>query len=118
MIRAEILLAKRWTKAGKSPNAIAILLDRCPKTVRKNLAPKGAAATRVGRPKMTETEYAKCDAALNLLQLKAKGTKEITAAMVKKKSGVKYCCQVIQNGTSNKPIICTSVALILVRKNV
>ena len=114
------MLAKRWTKAGKSPNAIAILLDRCPKpkTVRKNLAPKGAAATRVGRPKMTETEHAKCDAALNLLQLKAKGTKEITAAMVKKNSGVKYCCQVIQNGTSNKPIICTSVALILVRKNV
>lgn len=48
MNRAEILLAKRWTKAGKSPNAIAILLDRCRKTVRKNLAPKGAAATRVG----------------------------------------------------------------------
>ena len=94
----EVALAKDWTKEEKmSPNRIATLLRRSPGVIRKHLAKQaGALDVGVGRPSMPESDYKKCDRALVFLQKRAKGEKEVTAAMVKQHSGVKYCEKVIR----------------------
>jgi transposase len=97
MHSVETNLARRWTKEfGYSPHKIAKLLGRCPKTVRSNLVAKPAGARGVGRPKMTEADYKKCEKALEVLLKKANAEEEVTAAMVKEKAGVPYCEKVIR----------------------
>ena len=75
---------------------IAKLLKRCPKTVRKNLKgkPKGA---RVGRPPMSDKDYAKCEKALTDLRKRANAQREVTAAMVKGRAGVPHCERTIRD---------------------
>jgi len=99
MSQCEIGLAAGWQKEGQTPNHIAKLLKRDPKTVRKNIAktqPGAMKAMKVGRPPMPEKDYLKCVQALVILQKQAKGLKEVTAAMVKAKAGVDYCEKVIR----------------------
>jgi hypothetical protein len=96
MHQVEVALARRWRDEGKSPHAIAHLLQRCPKTIRKQLA-GGAMKAKVGRPALPKTLFTKCKAALKSLQVAAKGQKEVTVAMVRKKAGVTCCERAIRD---------------------
>ena len=75
-----------------TPNKIAMLQNRDPKTVRKVLNTKVAKKTLrpKGRPPMSAADFAKCDKALIKMQKQVKANKEITAIMVAKKAGVSY----------------------------
>lgn len=91
MSAKEINLAKRWQREGKAPHAIAGLLKRDPKTIREHLQVKKKINKRkVGRPAMPEADFLKCVKALERLQKKAKGTTEVTAAMVKEAARVQW----------------------------
>ena len=78
---------------------IAKLLNRCPKTVKKQLfaKPPGARKRLPGRPQMSDKDYAKCDKALTVLQKRAGARREVTAAMVKERAGVSYCERTIRD---------------------
>ena len=107
MKQEEVNLAKRWKKEGKNPHEIAGLLARDPKTIREHLCSTKkkigrTMSMKVGRPRMTESEYRKCEAALVALQKKSKGLEEVTAAMVKKKAKSKYCKKVIREAFAKR----------------
>ena len=93
----EVQHALRWYREdGMALGLIAKLLKRCPKTVRNNLKgkPKGAC---VGRPPMSDKDYARCDKALTYLQQRANAHREVTAAMVKERAGVPHCERTIRD---------------------
>ena len=96
MEQVEVRLAQRWRKEFKmGTKEIARLLFRAPKTIRDKLEKlkdkKAMREERVGRPQMPTQARAKCMAALEELQKKAEGQREVTAAMVITKAGVSYC---------------------------
>ena len=86
---------RRWhEEEGMNSNAIAALLNRAPSTIRRRL---GKAPRRTGRPKMSEKDYKKCHRALVAMQKEARGKAEVTAAMVRRRSGVSYCERTIRD---------------------
>ena len=92
MTPTEIEQARRWTDEDHMKiSRIAKLMQRDVKTVRKYIKKRGLKeAGKVGRPPMTQAEIRQCNTALVMLQKAAKAEKEVTAAMVIKRSGVKY----------------------------
>lgn len=99
----EITLATRWHLEGKTPGEISLLLKRDVKTIKKHIIKKKGSAKvmKVGRPKMPEAVYTKCDRALVTLQKQANGEKEVTIAMVIKKAGIDYCEKVVRKAFSD-----------------
>ena len=99
----EIALASRWYLEGKTPVQISQLLKRDVKTIKKNVIKKkhSTKVMKVGRPKMPEAVYTKCDRALVTLQRQARGEKEVTVAMVIEKAGVDYCEKVVRKAFSD-----------------
>ena len=87
----EITQARRWKDEGQKISHVATLLGRDVKTVRKYTKNRRLQKpAKVGRLPMSKADARKCSTSLLRLQKKAHAEKEVTAAMVKRDSGVPY----------------------------
>ena len=83
-------IIRRMKKEGLPKKKIAKILGRDVKTIRRHLKPsRGKPAVR-GRPGLSDAWYRRLVAALDSLQKKAGGLREVTVAMVKRRARCPY----------------------------